>query len=135
MASIDIESERECWTNSRTPKKVQPERLPNPEWTEARAQLTEWQLTPASSVFEDTDIPVSDAAVEKALFLSLYLWDRSRPGPQFTSPDGCGGIAFEWRLGDGFTKLINVSPVGDIEEITLQSGREIARKSTASRQG
>jgi hypothetical protein len=125
----EIDAERDGWMSASVTQPVL-RAQPDPDWQVALGRLSEWNSSPQCSVFEETDVPVTDLASRKASMMGKNLWFDGKPGPMFVSPDGSGGVSFEWRLESGRTKIVNVLATGEVEEIDLLDSREVGRRIT-----
>jgi len=62
-------------------------------------RLNEWERHP-EAIEEEEVVPPGEAAISAAIRLGARLAAKGMPVPRRLSPDGDGGIVFEWWDGD-----------------------------------
>jgi hypothetical protein len=95
-------------------------------WTDTDAELNEWMIDPAAIV-DGNATPPSKDLIRNARALIAQLRHRGWPAPVMVVPDGNGGIAFEWHVGNVFHMLeINKDNERSLSE--FRAGNLISRK-------
>lgn len=89
--------------------------------------LLEWLQAPEAIEEEGVKAP-SPIAIKIAGIIAQSLAKKNIPTPTTISPDGEGGIGFEWHLGGG-CELLEIDADGSIELVKVGADNLVTRES------
>jgi hypothetical protein len=95
-------------------------------WSAINSTLFQWMRDPSEIVSEDGEAPTK-TTIRLALQLAISRAQAGDTEPIAVVHDGNGGITFEWRAGT-YSRWIEISARGNIEEIIIRNGRLRSRK-------
>jgi hypothetical protein len=93
-------------------------------WSQWTDSLIGWGVRYAED--DDDVVWPNRALLATAYKLACRMRDEDVPAPWNVVPDGEGGIAFEWRAGRHFAKLV-VATDGSLEFLAFSQGKLVLR--------